>query len=374
MNDDILTTAQTAKLLGVSVRTAQLLIEGGSVPSWKTPGGHRRVYRRDVEAIITAGSREPASPSANILAVARGSMREQLAADLGGFNLRFAENTTAALLAVGEREPAIVIIEFDHAEAAAQLISALLSQTNIPPNHIIVVGAPDVAEGRDFGHALRAKDAAAAVAAVNELLTDPPNLRLESQGLPFPVGLNEHQRLVALERSGLVDSAPEEAFDRIAWLAANTLDAPISLITLLTPTRQFFKARVGLDMTDTPRSWAFCNHTVLQKDVFAVEDLSLDPRFSDNPAVADDPSFRFYAGAPILDGGGFALGSLCVIDFASRKLDDRQTRTLHELAELASTELRLREIKRGGGEGRRYPGRVRHNAVLDNPGNRNIIS
>ncbi|MFN3820252.1 GAF domain-containing protein [Blastomonas sp.] len=346
MNDDILTTAQTAKLLGVSVRTAQLLIEGGSVPSWKTPGGHRRVYRRDVEAIITAGSSEPASPSANVLAVVRGSMREELALQLGGFNVRFAENTAAALLAIGEREPRIVIAEYDEAETATALIGALLAQTNIAPNHMIVVGTPDGANGRALGHAIHARDTAAAVVAVKDILADPPNLRLESQGLPFPVGLNEHQRLIALERSGLVDSAPEEAFDRIAWLAANTLDAPISLITLLTPTRQFFKARVGLDMTDTPRSWAFCNHTVLQKDVFAVEDLSLDPRFSDNPAVADDPSFRFYAGAPILDGAGFALGSLCIIDFASRTLDDRQTRTLHELAELASTELRLREMKR----------------------------
>lgn len=353
MNDDILTTAQTAKLLGVSVRTAQLLVEGGSLPSWKTPGGHRRVYRRDVEAIITAGSSGPDSPSANILAVARGGMRDQLASDLREFNVSFADSMAGALLAIGQREPAIVVAEYDEAETASPLISALLTQTNIPTHHIIIVGAPASAVERDFGHAIRAKDTAAAVAAIKEMLTDPPNLRLESEGLPFPVGLNERQRLVALERSGLVDSIPEEAFDRIAWLAANTLDAPISLITLLTPTRQFFKARIGLEMTDTPRSWAFCNHTILQKDVFAVEDLSLDARFSDNPAVADNPAFRFYAGAPILDSGGFALGSLCIIDFAPRKLDNRQTRTLSELASLASTELRLREMKRSHGGGRR---------------------
>lgn len=150
-----------------------------------------------------------------------------------------------------------------------------------------------------------------------------------------------------------MDTAPEQAFDRIAWLAANALDAPIALIT---PTRQFLKARVGLAMTDTPRSWAFCNHTVLKRDVFAVEDLSVAPRFSDYPAVVDDPAFRFYTAAPILDSGGFALGSLCIIDFASRKLDDRQTRTLRELAEFSSTELRLRELKRNPGGGRRKSG------------------
>jgi GAF domain-containing protein len=173
--------------------------------------------------------------------------------------------------------------------------------------------------------------------------------------------LNEQQRLIALERSGLVDSAPEDGFDRIAWLAANTLDAPIALITLLTPTRQFFKARVGLDMIDTPRSWAFCNHTIMQQDVFSVEDLSADGRFADNPAVAGDDGFRFYAGAPIRDEHGFAIGSLCVIDFTTRRLDDRQTKTLAELAKLGGVELRLREAKRLLQGARRHPGsRPRH--------------
>lgn len=71
---------------------------------------------------------------------------------------------------------------------------------------------------------------------------------------------------------------PEEAFDRLTWLASRTLDAPIALLTLLTPTRQWFKSRIGLDTPETPRSWAFCNHTILQKAVFSVENLPSDPR------------------------------------------------------------------------------------------------
>jgi excisionase family DNA binding protein len=236
---NILTTTETAKLLGVSVRTAQLLIEGGTVRSWKTPGGHRRVYRADIEAMIEGPAIDPTLSSANV---------------------------------TGESD------KVTYADA----------------------------------------------------------------GVAFPVAPNESQRLAALERSGLLDTPPEEAFDRLTWLAAKTLDAPISLMAMLTPTRQWFKSRLGLDLVETPRSWAFCNHTILQQGVFWVEDLSADPRFAANPAVAGGEGFRFYAGAPILDREGFAMGTLCVIDNKPRTLNERETRTLSALAALGSTEVRLR--------------------------------
>ncbi|WP_159717511.1 GAF domain-containing protein, partial [Geminicoccus flavidas] len=132
----------------------------------------------------------------------------------------------------------------------------------------------------------------------------------------------------------------------VTWLAAQTLDAPVSLLTLLTPTRQWFKSRFGLDLPETPRSWAFCNYTILQRGVFSVEDLAGDPRFADNPAVAGEPGFRFYAGAPVLDGAGFAVGSLCVIDCRPRVLQEREAQTLLALAGLASAEIRLRATER----------------------------
>jgi GAF domain-containing protein len=165
-------------------------------------------------------------------------------------------------------------------------------------------------------------------------------------GVAFPIALNESQRLVALERSGLLDTPPEEAFDRLTWLAAQALEAPISFVAMLTPTRQWFKSRLGLDLVETPRSWAFCNHTILQKGVFWVEDLAADPRFAANPAVAGDGGFRFYAGAPILDGDGFAVGSLCVIDHKPRALNEREAQALSALAALGSTEVRLRSAER----------------------------
>ena len=145
-----------------------------------------------------------------------------------------------------------------------------------------------------------------AVAAVRRSLADTgADVHCRPGPCPSQSPLNEGQRLVALERSGLLGTAPEETFDRLTWLASQTLKAPISLLTLLTPTQQWFKSRLGLDLPETPRSWAFCNYTILQKGVFSVEDLAKDPRFNNNPAVAGDPGFRFYAGVPVLDNEGF---------------------------------------------------------------------
>ena len=84
--------------------------------------------------------------------------------------------------------------------------------------------------------------------------------------------------------------------DRLTWLAARSLDAPVALLTLLTPTRQWFKSRYGLDMVETPRGWAFCNHTILQKGIMVAENLATDQRFAENLAVSGELGFRFYAG------------------------------------------------------------------------------
>jgi GAF domain-containing protein len=117
-------------------------------------------------------------------------------------------------------------------------------------------------------------------------------------------------------------------------------------MTLLTPSHQWFKSRHGLDMIETPRSWAFCNQTILQRDVFEIDDLAGDTRFGNNPAVAGAPHFRFYAGAPVIDPDGYALGSVCVMDYVPRTLDQDEKRTLLALAAIASDEVRLRATDR----------------------------
>lgn len=351
---DILTTAETAKILGVSVRTAQLLIEGGSVPSWKTPGGHRRVYRADVMALIerpAPGAPGAPLPSATVILVAsseRLGHYERLFAGIPECTVEAFDNVHRALFAIGSVRPHAIIVDLAPPDAErVRLLHSLSANPSLGHSRILAVAAAAaIASGDLPGRVVPVETAEQAAAAIRVSLIDTGTPTPPPAEALFPIALNESQRLVALERSGLLDTLPEEAFDRLTWLASRSLDAPIALLTLLTPTRQWFKSRIGLDAPETPRSWAFCNHTILQKGVFAVENLPNDPRFATNPAVAGDLGFRFYAGAPVHDGEGFTVGSLCIIDRKPRKLDDSERRTLMALAALASDEVRLRAIER----------------------------
>lgn len=156
---------------------------------------------------------------------------------------------------------------------------------------------------------------------------------------PYPVSKDEASRLKALLTSGLIDTATEQRFDRIVRLASQITASPIALISLLTSTRQWFKARVGLEAQETPREWAFCSYTILGAAPFIVEDASRDPRFHNNPLVQREPCIRFYAGVPVRVTGGQALGTLCVIDREPRKLRSAELNGLLDLAQIASQEL-----------------------------------
>lgn len=120
------------------------------------------------------------------------------------------------------------------------------------------------------------------------------------------------------------------------------LGAPVSLITLVDESRQWFKARRGFDRTETPREHAFCAHTILGNAPLVVPDAQDDARFADNPYVTDQPGIRFYAGAPLRTPEGHALGSLCVIDWTPREFTEVQERTLEALARQASALLEWR--------------------------------
>ncbi|OCX51671.1 hypothetical protein BEL04_16775 [Mucilaginibacter sp. PPCGB 2223] len=143
---------------------------------------------------------------------------------------------------------------------------------------------------------------------------------------------NENERLLDLYRTKLLDTPEEKEFNEIVMLASEVCEMPISLITLVDVNRQWFKARVGLDTTETNRDVSFCGHAILQDDIFEVPDASLDIRFSDNPLVADDPSIRFYAGMPLVTHNGNRLGTLCVIDRMPRTLTEKQRFALRVLA------------------------------------------
>lgn len=150
-------------------------------------------------------------------------------------------------------------------------------------------------------------------------------------------------RLQALQQLGIMDSAPEPAFDDITAIAASTLGVPIALLSLLDDRRQWFKSRLGLAISETPIETSFCAHAVRSGELLEVVDARLDPRFADNPLVLGAPHIRFYAGMPIRDPAGIVLGSLCVIDTQPRQLNTPQRQNLMRLARLVEQLLTLRQ-------------------------------
>ncbi len=156
---------------------------------------------------------------------------------------------------------------------------------------------------------------------------------------------NEAARLAALYELLILDTPPEERFDKIAQFAASEFDVPIVLITLLDVERQWFKARVGTDVCETGRDIAFCSHAILSDAIMVVEDALQDPRFADNPLVTGAPHIRFYAGAPLELSSGLRLGTLCLIDRRPRTLDALDLGILGTLRDLAVMELARAEEK-----------------------------
>ena len=157
-----------------------------------------------------------------------------------------------------------------------------------------------------------------------------------------PVPRNEAERLRALKLYRIVDTGSEKAFDDLTQLAAAICETPISLITLIDQSRQWFKSRVGVDVQETERDIAFCAHAIMQEGPFVVEDAARDVRFAQNPFVVGEPNVRFYAGVPLTVADGIALGTLCVIDREPRHLTERQVTALNVLCQAVVTQLELR--------------------------------
>jgi GAF domain-containing protein len=156
---------------------------------------------------------------------------------------------------------------------------------------------------------------------------------------PAPIPDNDKERLAALHALLILDTPPEERFDRITEFAAAEFDVPIALISLIDEKRQWFKSRVGIDACDTAREISFCGHAIVQSEVFVIPDATADPRFADNPAVIGDPFVRFYAGAPLIMPSGFAIGTLCLVDYKCRKMDEIELSILRILRDLVVYEL-----------------------------------
>ena len=156
---------------------------------------------------------------------------------------------------------------------------------------------------------------------------------------PLPNG--EPQRLQSLRALGILDTDPEERFDRLTRLARRFFDVPIALISFVDEDRQWFKSKEGLAADETAREHSFCAHAILDDEsIMVVSDASNDARFSENPLVTGAPEIRFYAGCPVKAPDGSPLGTLCVIDHRPRDLGDDDASVLRDLAELVEQELK----------------------------------
>jgi GAF domain-containing protein len=156
------------------------------------------------------------------------------------------------------------------------------------------------------------------------------------------MSMNDAARLAALQKYAILDSEPEQAFDDLALLASYVCKTPIALISLVDENRQWFKSKVGISATETSRNIAFCSTAIQQPDVFVVPDALLDERFRTNPLVISEPNIRFYAGAPLINEDGYALGTLCVIDRSPRDLSADQEAALKALSRLVLMQMEFR--------------------------------
>jgi len=165
---------------------------------------------------------------------------------------------------------------------------------------------------------------------------------------------HERSRLTALCSYQVLDTDPVAPLDNLTALAAQICDAPISLVSLVDERRQWFLSRFGLEPRETPREHAFCAHAISNPDLFEVHDAAADARFATNPLVTGAPNIRFYAGMPLRNEDGFALGTLCVIDRRPRTLTSAQRGALRALRDfvMAHLELRRKTLQLGQAERR----------------------
>lgn len=155
---------------------------------------------------------------------------------------------------------------------------------------------------------------------------------------------DEPARLAALQRMAVLDSEPEAPFENVVALVRAVLGVPMAAVSLIDEDRQWFKARIGLELDETPRDISFCTYTIQQRDPLIVPDATKDVRFAANPLVLGDPGIRSYAGIPLRTADGYNIGSLCAIDTKEREFSASELAMLDKFAQIVVADLELRRI------------------------------
>jgi diguanylate cyclase (GGDEF)-like protein len=176
---------------------------------------------------------------------------------------------------------------------------------------------------------------------------------------------NEVLRQQVLDDQELLDTPAEPYLDTLVRVVRELFEVKTVLVSLVDRERQWFKARLGLDLAETPRSESFCGHAILAGGTLIVEDALADPRFHDNPVVTGEPFIRFYAGQPLHAEDGQVLGTLCLIDDRPKSLSDQQLRRLQDMATLVEGYLKLRQVSEQTAQLREALSREQRRAMLD---------
>lgn len=346
MMKDILTTAHAAELLGVSIRTAQLWVESGRLPSWKTPGGHRRIPKQAVLDLIEDPAQVPVELSAHAVILAgkdRGPDWLEVGLPAAGLLIKAFESLGEVRAALEAAVPTLLIVENAEEVERKKFVTSITSDPLYRQTLIFTMtekGAGSSAARSEKRIQMRMQPS---VADASNLVIEHLKTRLieDNENSSFARPLNEGARLEAVRRSALVGSDADGRFDRLVRLAAVVTRAPIAMFTLITKDQQWFKSRLGFDGQATPRDWAFCNETLVANEITVIEDMSRDETYTANPTLKEPHGFRFYAGAPVRDPLGFALGSVCVIDTVPRTLKREERDALITIAEAVSNLIRL---------------------------------
>jgi GAF domain-containing protein len=163
---------------------------------------------------------------------------------------------------------------------------------------------------------------------------------------PAPKPHNEAERLESLKQYQILDTLPEEVYNDIARMASEICGTPMAMLSLIDEDRQWVKAKEGLDLIESERDISFCGHAIINPDEpFIVEDARYDERFHDNPFTTGETKIVFYAGVPVVDPEGHALGTLCVLDNRPRDMSTTKMDALKALAKSVQTHFELRKTQ-----------------------------